>query len=84
MFDFGSNRPGTLGGMDIFQSCKEDGVWTKPSRWVRRSIQFMTIWPITHVGNQVNGWLVTTRAGEFGALEVWEVTLDGLPAKPFN
>ena len=82
---FGSNRPGTLGGMDIFQSCKEDGVWTQA---ISLSPSFNSVhddlayYPCQ--GNQVNGWLVTTRAGEFGAVEVWEVTLDGLPAKPLQ
>lgn len=82
---FGSNRPGTLGGMDIFQSCKEDGVWTQamPLGPSFNSVHDdLAYYPCQ--GDEVNGWLVTTRAGEFGAVEVWEVTLDGLPAKPLR
>ena len=82
---FASNRPGTLGGMDIFQSCKEGGVWTQamPLGPSFNSVHDdLAYYPSQ--GNEVNGWLVTTRAGEFGAVEVWEVTLDGLPAKPLQ
>ena len=82
---FGSNRPGTLGGMDIFRSCKEGGVWTQaiplgPSfNSVHDDLAYFPC-----IGDEVNGWLVTTRAGEFGAVEVWEVALDGVPATPLQ
>ena len=82
---FGSNRPGTLGGMDIFRACKEDGAWTKamplgPSfNSVHDDLAYFPC-----IGDEVNGWLVTTEAGEFGEPEVWEVTLDGIPATPLR
>ena len=82
---FGSNRPGTLGGMDIFRACKEDGAWTKamPLGPSFNSVHDdLAYYPC--IGDEVNGWLVTTRAGQFGAAEVWEVTLDGIPATPLR
>ena len=82
---FASDRPGTLGGMDLFQSCKVDGVWTQavPLGPSYNSVHDdLAYYPSQ--GNEVNGWLVTTRAGEFGAVEVWEVTLDGFPDKPLQ
>jgi hypothetical protein len=82
---FASNRPGTLGGMDIFQSCKEHGAWTD-AKALGPSFNSvhddLAYYPC--VGDEINGWLVTTRSGEFGAVEVWEVTLDGLPIKPLQ
>ncbi len=82
---FGSNRPGTLGGMDIFRSCNHSGAWT-PAMPMGPSFNSvhddLAYYPCD--GEGVNGWLVTTRAGEFGAAEVWEVTLDGPPNKPLQ
>ena len=80
---FGSNRPGTMGGMDIFKSCKEGGAWSeaKPLGPRFNSIHDdLAYYPFDTTG--VTGWLVTTRKGEFGAVEVWEVEPDGGPTHP--
>ena len=81
---FASNRPGTVGGFDLFQTCRQEGVWSTPTSLgpmfnsVHDDLAYYA--PI----GEASGWLVTGRQGEYGGVEVWEVMLDGAPWIPVN
>ena len=81
---FASNRPGTVGGFDLFQTCRQKGVWSTPTSLgpMFNSVHDdLAYYP--PVG-EASGWLVTGRQGEYGGVEVWEVALDGAPWIPVN
>ncbi|MGB1099815.1 MAG: hypothetical protein ACPGYS_02785 [Flavobacteriales bacterium] len=81
---FASNRPGTVGGFDLFQTCRQEGVWSMPNSLgpmfnsVHDDLAYFAPF------DEASGWLVTGRQGEYGGVEVWEVSLDGAPWIPVN
>lgn len=81
---FASNRPGTVGGFDLFQTCRQEGVWSMPNSLgpmfnsVHDDLAYFPPF------DEASGWLVTGRQGEYGGVEVWEVSLDGAPWIPVN
>ena len=79
---FSSNRPGTMGGFDLFQTQWDGENWTDPEPLgpLFNSVHDdLAIYP----GSETySGWLVTNREGVFGAPEVWEFALDGAPQRP--
>ena len=79
---FSSNRPGTMGGFDLFQTQWDGANWTDPEPLgpLFNSVHDdLAIYP----GSETySGWLVTNRGGVFGAPEVWEFELDGAPQRP--
>ena len=81
---FASNRPGTVGGFDLFQTCRQEGAWSTPTSLgpmfnsVHDDLAYYAPF------GEASGWLVTGRQGEYGGVEVWEVALDGDPWIPVN
>ena len=81
---FASNRPGTVGGFDLFQTCRQEGAWSTPTSLgpmfnsVHDDLAYYAPF------GEASGWLVTGRQGEYGGVEVWEVSLDGAPWIPVN
>lgn len=79
---FSSNRPGTMGGFDLFQTQWDGANWTDPEPLgpLFNSVHDdLAIYP----GSETySGWLVTNREGVFGAPVVWEFELDGAPQRP--
>lgn len=81
---FASNRPGTVGGFDLFQTCRQEGTWSTPTSLgpmfnsVHDDLAYYAPF------GDASGWLVTGRQGEYGGVEVWEVSLDGAPWIPVN
>ena len=81
---FASNRPGTVGGFDLFQTCRQRGVWSTPTSLgpmfnsVHDDLAYYPPY------GEASGWLVTGRQGEYGGVEVWEVVLHGAPWIPVN
>ena len=81
---FASNRPGTVGGFDLFQTCRQEGVWSTPTSLgpmfnsVHDDLAYYAPF------GETSGWLVTSRQGEYGGVEVWEVELNGAPWIPVN
>ena len=81
---FASNRPGTVGGFDLFQTCRQQGVWTWPASLgpMFNSVHDdLAYYPAQGEGA---GWLVTGREASYGGVEVWEVKLDGEPQIPVH
>ena len=81
---FASNRPGTVGGFDLFQTCREDGIWSIPHSLgpMFNSVHDDLAFYPPHHGT--SGWLVTGRQAAYGGIEVWEVDLDGESLIPVN
>lgn len=82
---FVSNRPGTMGGMDIWQSSRTATGWTPPQSMGPMVNSLFNEWayfPEPEEGGAA--WLVTDREGEFGAVEAWRIRLDGEPKPPMH
>lgn len=79
---FGSNRPGTVGGFDLFQTCREKGSWSTPKSLGPMFNSVHNELAYYPAGLGVSGWLVTGRQAAYGGVEVWEVELDGAPMVP--
>ena len=80
---FATNRPGTMGGMDIWVTRKTSSGWSAPepsSPLVNSMFNEWAFFPAPDEGK--TAWLVTDRDGEFGATEVWQVSMEGLPQPP--
>ena len=79
---FASNRPGTVGGLDIFKTCRVDGVWeqAKPLGPLYNSVH--DEWAYYPPSASSSGWLLTGREAAYGGTQVWEVMLDGEPESP--
>lgn len=79
---FSSNRPGTMGGFDLFQTQWDGSMWSNPvplGPLFNSVHDDLAIYPASEA---YSGWLVTNREGVFGAPEVWEFELDGPPQRP--
>lgn len=82
---FVSNRPGTMGGMDIWQSSRTAAGWTPPQSLGPMVNSLFNEWAYFPEPEQGGGaWLVTDREGEFGAVEAWQIRLDGGPKPPMQ
>ena len=81
---FASNRPGTVGGYDLFQTCRQEGVWSTPTSLGPMFNSVHDDLAYYAPSGDASGWLVTGRQGEYGGVEVWEVALDGAPWIPVN
>ena len=79
---FSSNRPGTVGGMDLFQTCYTDAGWgpvTSMGPLYNSVHDDVAFFPPSENGS---GWLVTGRGAAYGGVQVWEVFPDGPPSAP--
>ena len=79
---FSSNRPGTVGGMDLFQTCQTDAGWgsvTSMGPLYNSVHDDVAFYPPSENGS---GWLVTGREAAYGGVQVWEVLPDGPPTAP--
>ena len=81
---FASNRPGTIGGMDLWQACLVEGVWTEAQLLGPTYNSVYDDWALYPPDEFSPGWLVTSRSAKFGGTEVWEIELDGPPALPME
>ena len=79
---FASNRPGTVGGMDIFRSCQIDGTWEDPESLGPTYNSVLDDWAYYPGEADTGSWLVTGRDAHYGGAEVWEVVPDGPPKAP--
>ena len=79
---FSSNRPATVGGMDLFQTCQTDAGWgpvTSMGPLYNSVHDDVAFYPPSENGS---GWLVTGREAAYGGVQVWEVLPDGPPTAP--
>ena len=81
---FASNRPGTVGGFDLFQTCRKNDTWSIPRSLgpMFNSVHDDLAFYPPHNGK--SGWLVTGRQAAYGGIEVWEVDLTDGPLIPVN
>ena len=79
---FASNRPGTVGGMDLYMSCRHGHDWSEPSAlgpMYNSTHDDLAMFP---GGEEGKTWLLTTREGPYSRAELWEVQMDGDPVHP--
>jgi len=81
---FASNRPGTVGGFDLFRSCRQAGVWTAPESLGPMFNSVHDDLAYYPADGDLSGWLVTGREAAYGGIEVWEVQLNGEPQIPVH
>ena len=81
---FASNRPGTVGGFDLFETCRLNGTWSTPTSLGPMFNSVHDDLAYYPPQGDMSGWLVTGRQGEYGGVEVWEVALEGAPRIPVN
>ena len=81
---FASNRPGTVGGFDLFETCRQNGTWSAPTSMGPMFNSVHDDLAYYPPQGDMSGWLVTGRQGEYGGVEVWEVALEGAPRIPVN
>ena len=81
---FASNRPGTVGGFDLFETCRQNGTWSTPTSLGPMFNSVHDDLAYYPPQGDMSGWLVTGRQGEYGGVEVWEVALEGAPRIPVN
>ena len=79
---FASNRPGTVGGMDIFRSCRSGDTWSDPESLGPMFNSVLDEWAYYPGKGQTTSWLVTGREAHYGGAEVWEFVPDGPPSAP--
>jgi len=79
---FASNRPGTVGGMDVWRSCREEGKWGRAESLGPLYNSVHDEWAYYPADSAVSGWLLTGREAAYGGTEVWEVVPNGPPSAP--
>ena len=79
---FASNRPGTVGGMDIYRSCRSGDTWSEPESLGPMFNSVLDEWAYYPGEGPTTSWLVTGREAHYGGAEVWEVVPDGPPSAP--
>ena len=58
---FASNRPGTVGGMDIFRSCRSGEIWSDPESLGPMINSVLDEWAYYPGEGETTSWLVTGR-----------------------
>jgi len=79
---FASNRPGTVGGMDVWRACREEGKWGRAESLGPLYNSVHDEWAFYPADTVTSGWLLTGREAAYGGTEVWEVVPDGPPSAP--
>jgi len=79
---FASNRPGTVGGMDLYRVQFAEGHWGNPESLGPLYNSVHDDWAFYPGGEPHSSWLVTSREAAYGGVEVWEVKPNGPPSAP--
>ncbi|MGB1384890.1 MAG: hypothetical protein ACPHBR_08495 [Flavobacteriales bacterium] len=79
---FASNRPGTVGGMDLYAVKFANGQWEQPKSMGPLYNSVHDDWAFYPGGDMHSSWLVTSREAAYGGVEVWEVQPNGPPSAP--
>lgn len=79
---FASNRPGTVGGMDVWRTCRVNETWERSESLGPLYNSVHDEWAFYPPDTASSGWLLTGRAAAYGGTEVWEVVPDGPPSSP--